>query len=250
MAQISNNRTQIIKKLMRRFNLSQQQLIAVAAVVVLAIVSAVVLIGIISAGTSESFDRSHNQADSTQGVTVAENPKHTEEDNVTDQPGADHKIKEASPQMMVHVDGAVKSPGLYALQMVNPRVNDAIQIAGGLTDDANGQGINLASPIEDGQKIYIPRKGEEEPPEIPQSDQNKATSNKQTNKQRDKKTVVDINQATVDELTKLQGVGEGLAKRIVSDRQKNGPFKTTEDLMRVSGIGMKKFEQFKDAIHV
>ena len=250
MAQISNNRTQIINKLMRRFNLSQQQLIAVAAVVVLAIVSAVVLIGIISAGTSESFDRSHNQADSTQGVTVAENPQHTEEDNATDQPEADHKIKEASPQMMVHVDGAVKSPGLYALQMANPRVNDAIQIAGGLTEDANGQGINLASPVEDGQKIYIPKKGEEAPPEIPQPEQNKATSNKQTNTKRDKKTVVDINRATVEELTKLQGVGEGLAQRIVADRQKNGPFKTTEDLMRVSGIGQKKFNQLKDNIRV
>ena len=250
MAQISNNRTQVINKLMRRFNLSQQQLIAVTAVVVLAIVSAVVLIGIISAGTSESFDRSHNQADSTQGVTVAENPKHTEEDNVTDQPGADHKIKEASPQMMVHVDGAVKSPGLYALQMANPRVNDAIQIAGGLTEDANGQGINLAAPVEDGQKIYIPKKGEEPPPEIPQPEQNKATNNKQTNTKRDKKTVVDINRATVEELTKLQGVGEGLAQRIVADRQKNGPFKTTEDLMRVSGIGQKKFDQLKDNIRV
>lgn len=250
MAQISNNRYQLINKLMRRFNLSKQQLIAVAAVVIVAIVSAAVLIGLIIAGTSESFDRSHNQDNSTQGAHVAENPQHTQEDKTIEQPVDDHKIKEASPQMMVHVDGAVKTPGLYTLQMVNPRVNDAIQIAGGLTDDANGQGINLASPIEDGQKIYIPRKGEEEPPEIPQSDQNKATSNKQTNKQRDKKTVVDINQATVDELTKLQGVGEGLAKRIVADRQKNGPFKTTEDLMRVSGIGKKKFEQFKDAIRV
>ena len=215
MAQISNNRTQIINKLMRRFNLSQQQLIAVAAVVVLAIVSAVVFIGIITAGTSESFDRSHNQADSTQGVAVAENPQHTQEDNASDQPGADHKIKEASPQMMVHVDGAVKSPGLYALQMANPRVNDAIQTA-----------------------------------EIPQPEQNNATSNKQTNTKRDKKTVVDINRATVEELTKLQGVGEGLAQRIVADRQKNGPFKTTEDLMRVSGIGQKKFNQLKDNIRV
>lgn len=250
MAQISNNRTQVINKLMRRFNLSQQQLIVVAAVVVLAIVSAVVLIGIISAGTSESFDRSHKQADSTQGVAVAENPQHTEKDKATDQPGADHKIKEASPQMMVHVDGAVKSPGLYALQMANPRVNDAIQIAGGLTEDANGQGINLASPVEDGQKIYIPKKGEEAPPEIPQPEQNKATSNKQTNTKRDKKTVVDINRATVEELTKLQGVGEGLAQRIVAERQKNGPFKTTEDLMRVSGIGQKKFDQLKDNIRV
>ena len=250
MAQISNNRTQIINKLMRRFNLSQQQLIAVAAVVVLAIVSAVVLIGIISAGTSESFDRSHNQADSTQGVTVAENPQHTQEDNATDQPGADDKIKEASPQMMVHVDGAVKSPGLYALQMANPRVNDAIQIAGGLTEDANGQGINLAAPVEDGQKIYIPRKGEEAPPEISQPGQNKATSNKQTDKKSDKKTVVDINRATVEEFTQLKGVGEGLAKRIVADRQKNGPFKTTEDLMRVTGIGQKKFDQLKDNIRV
>ena len=250
MAQISNNRTQIINKLMRRFNLSKQQLLAVIAVFVLGIVSVVVFIGMISAGTLESFDRSHNQANSTQSAIVAENSQHTQEDKTAEQPGEDHKIKEASPQMMVHVDGAVKSPGLYALQMVNPRVNDAIQIAGGLTEDANSQGINLASPIEDGQKIYIPKKGEEPPPEIPQPEQNKATSNKQTNTKRDKKTVVDINRATVEELTKLQGVGEGLAQRIVADRQKNGPFKTTEDLMRVSGIGQKKFNQLKDNIRV
>ena len=250
MAQISNNRYQLINKLMRRFNLSQQQLLAVIAVVVLGIVSVVVFIGMISAGTSESFDRSHNQANSTQGAIVAENPQHTQEDKTIEQPVDDHKIKEASPQMMVHVDGAVKTPGLYALQMVNPRVNDAIQIAGGLTEDANSQDINLASPVEDGQKIYIPRKGEEAPPEILQPDQNKVTSNKQTNKQSDKKTVVDINRATVEEFTKLKGVGEGLAKRIVADRQKNGPFKTTEDLMRVSGIGQKKFDQLKDNIRV
>ena len=250
MAQISNNRTQIINKLMRRSNLSKQQLLAVIAVIVLGIVAVVVFIGMINAGTSESFDRSHNQANSTQSAIVAENPQHSQEDKSTEQPGDDHKIKEASPQMMVHVDGAVKSPGLYALQMVNPRVNDAIQIAGGLTEDANSQGINLASPIEDGQKIYIPRKGEEAPPEISQPDQNKATSNKQTDKKRDKKTVVDINRATVEEFTQLKGVGEGLAKRIVADRQKNGPFKTTEDLMRVSGIGQKKFDQLKDNIRV
>ena len=250
MAQISNNRTQRINTLMRKFNLSQRQLIAVAVVTVLAIVSVAIFIWMIAAGTSESFDRSHNQANSTQGAIVAENPQHTQEDKSTDQPKDDHKIKEASPQMMVHVDGAVKSPGLYALQMANPRVNDAIQIAGGLAEDANGQGINLASPVEDGQKIYIPRKGEEAPPEISQSDQNKASSNKQTNSKRDKKTVVDINKATVDEFTKLQGVGEGLAQRIVADRQKNGPFKTTEDLMRVPGIGQKKFDQLKDNIRV
>lgn len=250
MAQISNNRTQRITALMRKFNLSQPQLIAVAVVAVLAIVSVAIFIWMIAAGTSESFDRSHNQANSTQGAIVAENPQHSQEDKSSDQSKDDHKIKEASPQMMVHVDGAVKSPGLYALQMANPRVNDAIQIAGGLAEDANGQGINLASPVEDGQKIYIPRKGEDAPPEIPQPDQNKVSSNKQTNSKRDKKTVVDINKATVDEFTKLQGVGEGLAQRIVADRQKNGPFKTTEDLMRVSGIGQKKFDQLKDNIRV
>lgn len=250
MAQISNNRTQRITTLMRKFHLSQRLLITVAVVAVLAIVSVAIFIWMIAAGTSESFDRSHNQANSTQGAIVAENSQHSQEDKSTDQPKNDHKIKEASPQMMVHVDGAVKSPGLYALQMANPRVNDAIQIAGGLAEDANSQGINLASPVEDGQKIYIPRKGEEAPPEIPQPDQNKPSNNKQTNTKRDKKTVVDINKATVDEFTKLQGVGEGLAQRIVADRQKNGPFKTAEDLMRVSGIGQKKFEQLKDNIRV
>lgn len=250
MAQISNNRTQRINKLMRRFNLSHQQLIAVAVVTILAIVSVTLFIWMIVAGTSESFDRLHTQVDSTQGAHVVENTQHEQEGKTTDQSGDDHKTKEASPQMMIHVDGAVKSPGLYALQMANPRVNDAIQIAGGLTEDANGQGINLASPVEDGQKIYIPRKGEEAPSDILQPDQNKASSNKQTDIKRDKKTVVDINKATVDEFTKLKGVGEGLAQRIVADRQKNGPFKTTEDLMRVSGIGQKKFDQLKDNIRV
>ena len=250
MAQISKNRTQRINKVMRRFNLSHQQLIAVAVVTILAIVSVTLFIWMIAAGTSESFDRLHTQADSTKGAHVVENTQHEQEGKTTDQSGDDHKIKEASPQMMIHVDGAVKSPGLYALQMANPRVNDAIQIAGGLTEDANGQGINLASPVEDGQKIYIPRKGEEAPSDILQPDQNKAPSNKQTDTKRDKKTVVDINKATVDEFTKLKGVGEGLAQRIVADRQKNGPFKTTEDLMRVSGIGQKKFDQLKDNIRV
>ena len=86
MAQISNNRTQIINKLMRRFNLSKQQLLAVIAVVILGIVSVVVFIGMINAGTSESFDRSHNHANSTQSAIVAENPQHSQEDKTTEQP--------------------------------------------------------------------------------------------------------------------------------------------------------------------
>ena len=82
------------------------------------------------------------------------------------------------------------------------------QPAGGLTEDANGQGINLKA-LRRWSKIYI-LKGEEPPPEIPQPEQNKATSNKQTNTKRDKKTVVDINRATVEEFNQAQGVGEGL----------------------------------------
>ena len=246
MAQISTNRFQIFNKLMRRFNLSQRQLITLVVVIALAIVSAFVLVGLIVVGSSETFDRTHKQDSSVDGVVVTESSQEEKKTNASEKPEEHHAIKEASPRVMVHVDGAVKSPGLYVLQMANPRVNDAIQIAGGITEDANSRGINLASPVEDGQKIYIPQKGEETPSDIQQPHENKQTDNKQTNE----KKIVDINRATVAELTNLKGVGEGLAERIVADRKKNGPFKTTEDLMRVSGIGQKKFNQFKDNIRV
>lgn len=246
MAQISSNRTKILTQLMRKFNLSRQQLAAVILAIIVALVSIAVLIVLIISASTESFDRTDKQDSATEKIIAADNQKSAEEDKASEKTEDTHKNKETLPQMMVHVDGAVKSPGLYALQMANPRVNDAIQIAGGITEDANEQNINLASPVEDGQKIYIPRKGEENSTDVVSSQENNSAGNKQTGHT----TVVDINRATTDELTNLQGVGEGLAKRIVADRQKNGSFKTIEDLMRVSGIGQKKFDQFKDNIRV
>lgn len=61
-------------------------------------------------------------------------------------------------------------------------------------------------------------------------------------------TMVDINRAAAEELTTLPGIGASLAQRIVDDRAANGPFDTPEDLMRVSGIGEKKFEELRDCI--
>ena len=215
MAQISSNRTKILTQLMRKFNLSRQQLAAVILAIIVALVSIAVLIGLIISASTESFDRTDKQDSATEKIIAADNQKSAEEDKTSEKTEDTHKNKEALSQMMVHVDGAVKSPGLYTLQMANPRVNDAIQIAGGITEDANEQNINLASPVEDGQKIYIPRKGEENSTDVVSSQENNSAGNKQTGRT----TVVDINRATTDELTNLQGVGEGLAKRIVADRQ-------------------------------
>ena len=151
---------------------------------------------------------------------------------------ADDGDEEAEVRVVVvHVDGAVRSPGVYELEE-GARVRDAVQAAGGLTKGADVSAMNLAALVEDAQKVYVPREGEEVPPDA------NAGSGK------GELALVNINTATVEELDELPGVGESTARAIIEDREKNGPFSSPEDLMRVSGIGEKKFERLEAMICV
>jgi competence protein ComEA len=137
--------------------------------------------------------------------------------------------------LRVYVSGAVQKPDVYPLPS-DSIVKDAIMAAGGATGDADLDRINLALPVADGQHVYVPRLGEENPPVQPLSRQ-PASGGK-----------VNINTADSAALDSLPGIGPALAQRIIDYRQEHGPFARLEDLMEVSGIGPGTFEKLRDLI--
>ncbi len=148
----------------------------------------------------------------------------------------------AAPSViLVHVDGSVNSPGVYELAET-ARVRDAVDAAGGLTQDADVSQVNLAAPVTDGSKVYIPAVGEQAVGTV-------ASASPAVGGGTDT-SVVNINTATLEELDTLPGVGESTAQAIIEEREAGGPFTSVEDIMRVSGIGEKKFERLQGLICV
>ena len=139
--------------------------------------------------------------------------------------------------IFVDIKGEVKNPGVYQMK-AGDRVKDALEAAGGLTEEADSQKVNLAKRLEDQMVIVVPKVGEEAE-EIPAGE---------TRKEATKEGKVNINTATVEELKTLKGVGEKKAEAIIEYRKKNGSFQTKEDLMKVRGIGKKLFESFQERI--
>ncbi len=140
--------------------------------------------------------------------------------------------------LRVYITGAVKNPDVYILPP-NSIVKDAVAAAGGVTSEADLDRINLALQVYDQQQIHVPKKGEAAPPVVappPQPDANPPAGK------------VNINDATVDELDALPGIGPAIAKRIVDYRTANGLFGIIEDLMNVKGIGPATFEKLEDKI--
>ncbi|MCI1665414.1 MAG: helix-hairpin-helix domain-containing protein [Atopobiaceae bacterium] len=147
------------------------------------------------------------------------------------------------PVVTVHVDGAVSMPGVYDLVGDVVRVRDAVAAAGGLSDAADTTSVNLAATVSDGSKVHVPLVGEVATPVTSTTGTNAVAGTSPGG-------TVDINVADEAALATLPGVGPATSAAIVKDREQNGPFATPEDLMRVSGIGEKKFERLKDSIRV
>lgn len=145
----------------------------------------------------------------------------------------------------VYVTGEVKHQGVIELEE-GARIEDAIIIAGGITELADLTQVNLAYCLEDEQKLYIPSINDKNEIEYI-SEENGENVIENTKKKNDK---VNINTSGVEELCTLSGVGESLAKKIIDYREENGKFKTIEDLKNVSGIGEKKYESLKEKITV
>lgn len=160
-------------------------------------------------------------------------------------PSSDSKKASAASEVYVDVDGAVVTPGVYRLRE-GARVAQAIDAAGGLTPEADVAGLNRASKVVDGQKIYVPHVGEQQTVDaVAGSGPGEASVGTSV-----VSDLVNINTANAAELQTLSGVGPSMAQSIIDERTKNGPFTSIEDLMRVSGIGEKKFAKIKDCICV
>ncbi|SQG83468.1 competence protein [Streptococcus uberis] len=157
----------------------------------------------------------------------------------------DREEEKTNPEMetiMVDIKGAVVKEGVYQLQR-NSRVTDAIQIAGGLRDDADPNAINLAQKLSDEAILYVARKGEN----ISIIDsQGQQSSSIEQGGQRDQK--VNINKATIEDLRKIPGIGEKRAQEILDARDSKGGFKSIDDLLTISGIGQKTLEKIKNDI--
>ncbi len=150
----------------------------------------------------------------------------------------------SSPGVIVHIVGAVVRPGVYELPS-GARVIDAIEAAGGLLGSAAPECVNLARILDDGEQVRVMTRDEATAAsEAALGGRGGPVSGSSATGR------VNLNTATVAQLEALPGVGPATAARIVEDRERNGPFRRVEDLMRVSGIGRKRFEALKDLITV
>lgn len=145
-------------------------------------------------------------------------------------------INKSEDNIIIHIAGCVENEGVYEIKK-DSRISDAVEIAGGLTSDANTKVINLAQKLSDGQKIYIPNINED----IEKyEDENINLFNYDD--------LVNINTANQTELETLPGIGPSTADKIIKYRKENGNFENIEDIKNVSGIGDAKYENIKDKI--
>jgi competence protein ComEA len=156
----------------------------------------------------------------------------------------DHAHADDGPAstLVVHVSGAVAAPGIVTLPD-GSRVGDAVTRAGGPTDDAWVDRLNLAQPLSDGERVHVPAEGEEDPPSssgaAPSADGGAAP-----------RGPVDLNRAGAEELETLPGIGPTRARAIVDHRETHGPFGEPGDLRAVAGIGEATFQQLADLVSV
>ena len=144
---------------------------------------------------------------------------------------------DSNTDIYVHICGAVINPGVYQVP-AGTRVYQALELAGGSSDDAYLSGINLADKLADGQKVYIPSEGEN------------AEGILSTDSGDVQSVMININTASEAELMTLPGIGQSRAKDIINYRVKNGFFESIDDIMKVSGIKEAAFEKIKDLIKV
>jgi competence protein ComEA len=150
----------------------------------------------------------------------------------------------ADATIVVSVIGAVATPGLYTLGP-GARVHDALVAAGDLTGDADAAAVNPAAPLVDGQQLVIPT-------QIPLSradpDATPAVASSGSRQESDSAfsaTLINLNTASAAELETLPGIGPVLAAAIVADREAVGPYRSVDDLARVSGISTGIIEELR-----
>ena len=166
----------------------------------------------------------------------------------------------SSSEIVVHITGAVQSPGVYRLS-TDARIQDAIEKAGGTTASADVHRLNLATKVRDGQQICVP-----ESPQVvssfadvqrnPHTNSTLLSSPASLNQPSTRtsspleESLINLNTATSEQLQTLPRIGPVAAQRIIEYRETYGPFSTVEELTTVKGIGQKTLEKIQHLIVV
>lgn len=164
-------------------------------------------------------------------------------------------MAESAPQLIcIHVSGCVTHPGVVYVES-GKRVSDAIEAAGGFSDGAAQDSINLARVLEDGEQIHIASMAEYQALNAPTANSTDGSGtmlsqNSMSERSDTRAGLININKATSSELQTLSGIGEAKAKKIIDYREANGAFKSVDDLTKVSGIGEKTLESIRSSICV
>lgn len=145
----------------------------------------------------------------------------------------------ACQTIYVHVCGAVEKPGVYELESES-RLYQVIALAGGFSEDANQNSLNLAQFLQDGQQVYVYTLQETEAMQTVPVEASTGMNS----------TLININTASVQQLKNLPGIGESKAQAIVAYREKQGSFSSIEQIKKVEGIKDGLFQKIKDSITV
>lgn len=252
------------------------------------VVAAVILVGYAEPAlqlpaTAGAFDSTAKGAPAAAGTSKKNTSERTGDDAGTASgsaaaagDAADARRDETEGAVVVHVDGCVKKPGLYTLSATAHRINDAIAAAGGTTSDADMTCVNVAELMQDGEKVTIPARGAPNTDDVadnaragddgavPSAGSGRVRGGASSSRGRaggktakgdtqnahasSRAAKISINKASAANLETIPGIGPSTAQHIVADRAQHGKFKRLEDLMRVKGIGKKKFEKIKPHI--
>lgn len=227
---MSGDTTERIRELLKRAGLGAMPPAAFAGIVAIAVIVLAAGIWRWSAGGGESFEVDPSGQTDVDQVAAATPPESRE-----------------ATCVVVHVVGAVRHPGIVSVE-AGSRVSDALDAAGGLLPNAAQEALNLARIVADGEQVVVPTVDEWQVGAVPGA--GTAGAGAAGAAVGAGAAAVNLNTATAQELDALPGVGPSTAAKIVADREANGLFTAPEDLMRVSGIGEKKFEALKDSITV
>lgn len=194
------------------------------------------------AGEGDSSDEPESPDAPDSALLGSEAPRDSDDDpDSVEGTGDEPSSPSDSGPLIVHVSGAVGQPGLVRLS-AGSRVDDAVLAAGGATEDADLASVNLARPLVDGEQIHIPVPGED-PPQLaappPSEDGDGGDLGTGAGP-------IDLNTASAAQLEELPGVGPAIAQRILDHREKNGAFRSVDDLLEVSGIGPATLEKIRE----
>lgn len=190
-------------------------------------------------------EQQYFQSQNSKGNGENENTENKDSNKDSNKKNSENQENINDNKIVVDIKGAVKAPKEYELK-AGSRVRDLIEIAGGLTPEADEEKIYFSKILEDEQCIKIYKIGEE----VLDSEIEVEEQQEKDTGAVDSKGKININKATVDELMTIPGIGQVKAQSIVDYRNENGKFNSVDELTNITGIGVKTLEKLRDKVDI